>query len=144
MKQALEEHSEPHLLRAARPRRPGRGWRCLPPGLLCALVAPITCCVATAGASTAAADTVRPPSVTAVSPVRGPSLGGTRVTVLGAGFTGATAVDFAQTPATAFSVTQTGTQITAISTGCDTDSVDVTVTVGTVTSATVAADQFTM
>jgi hypothetical protein len=52
------------------------------------------------------------PSVTGVSPDVGPVAGGTTVTVTGTGFTGATAVLFGQTAATAFTV-NSGTQITA-------------------------------
>ena len=83
------------------------------------------------------------PVVTGLSPNEGNYLGGTQVTILGAGFSGASAVDFAQTPATAFSVNQAGTQITATSPGGDAGAVDVEVTVGTVTTVPVAADQFT-
>ena len=40
------------------------------------------------------------PVVASISPVTGPLTGGTSVTILGAGFSGATAVDFGTTPAT--------------------------------------------
>ncbi len=85
---------------------------------------------------------VTPPTVASITPASGPVAGGTTVTIFGAGFTGASAVDFAQTPATAFTVDQAGTLITATSPGGDAGTVDVTVTVGTVTSATVDADRY--
>ena len=40
------------------------------------------------------------PVVTAISPAQGLAAGGGTITITGSGFTGATAVDFAQTPAT--------------------------------------------
>ena len=42
----------------------------------------------------------RAPTVTGVSPASGPAAGGTTVTITGAGFTGATLVDFGTTAAT--------------------------------------------
>lgn len=100
--------------------------------------------MATGGTPVAgAAVTVSQPSITGVFPKSGPSHGGTRVTIIGAGFTGASVVDFGQTSATAFSANHAGTQITATSPRGDPGSVDVTVRVGTAMSATVAADRFT-
>jgi hypothetical protein len=69
------------------------------------------------------------PLVTSVSPSTGPSAGGTKVTVTGSGFTGATAVDFGGTPATHVRVARDGKSLTAISPSAVGHSpVDVTVT----------------
>ncbi|MET9351755.1 IPT/TIG domain-containing protein [Streptomyces sp. NPDC006617] len=54
------------------------------------------------------------PQVTGVTPVSGPTAGGTTVILSGTGFTGATAVTFAGVPATSFLV-NSATQITAVS-----------------------------
>jgi hypothetical protein len=48
---------------------------------------------------TAAAEAAGPPVITEVSPGAGPSVGGTTVTVIGTGFTGATSVKFGGEPA---------------------------------------------
>jgi uncharacterized repeat protein (TIGR03803 family) len=81
-------------------------------------------------------------SVTGLSPSIGPTTGGAVVTVYGAGFTGATAVEFGSTDATSFTVTS-DTQITAID-PAGTGVVDVTVTTPLGgTSANSAADLFT-
>ncbi len=84
-----------------------------------------------------------PPAVTGISPVSGPWVGGTSVTITGSGFSGATAVDFGTTAASSFTVNSAGTQITATSPAEAAGTVDVTVTTGSGTSATSAADQFT-
>ncbi|MFC4820099.1 IPT/TIG domain-containing protein [Dokdonella ginsengisoli] len=55
---------------------------------------------------------VAAPAITGVSPVQGPTAGGTSVTITGANFGGATAVSFGGTPAGAFTV-NSATQITA-------------------------------
>jgi spore coat protein U-like protein len=49
-----------------------------------------------------------PPTVSGLSPTSGSTLGGTPVTISGAGFSGATAVDFGTTPALSFSVESDG------------------------------------
>jgi LPXTG-motif cell wall-anchored protein len=54
------------------------------------------------------------PVVTSSSPSAGPVTGGTSVTIIGTGFTGATAVEFGTTPTTNF-VVNSDTSITAIS-----------------------------
>ncbi|WP_431952355.1 IPT/TIG domain-containing protein [Actinacidiphila sp. bgisy167] len=54
-----------------------------------------------------------PPTVSAISPSQGHATGGTLVTLTGTGLTGATAVRFAGTPATSFTVHSTA-QITAL------------------------------
>jgi hypothetical protein len=84
---------------------------------------------------------VAAPTVTGLSPTRGPAAGGTSVTITGTAFTGATAVDFGTTAATAMTVVN-DTTITAVS-PAGTGVVNVTVTTPSGTSATSAADQFT-
>jgi hypothetical protein len=70
---------------------------------------------------------VNPPTVTRVSPDRGPSGGGTTVTTHGTDFTGASAVRFGSTNATSFTV-NSATSITAVSPAEIAGTVDVTVT----------------
>ena len=84
---------------------------------------------------------VAAPTVTGVSPASGPEIGGTLVTISGAGFTGTTAVNFGTTPAASFTVVNDST-ITA-ATPAGTGIVDVTVTTALGTSPTSPADQFT-
>jgi hypothetical protein len=52
--------------------------------------------------------------ISSISPRRGPSSGGTQVSITGLGFTGTTAVNFGSTPATSFHV-DSNTTITAVS-----------------------------
>jgi hypothetical protein len=93
------------------------------------------------GSSTnVAAINVRAPLVTGVSPDLGSLSGGTTVTITGAGFTGATAVDFGNTPVSV--IVNSPTQITA-SSPAGTGTVDVTVTGPGGTSLTSPSDQFT-
>ncbi|MDR3508545.1 MAG: IPT/TIG domain-containing protein, partial [Caulobacteraceae bacterium] len=66
------------------------------------------------------------PSVSGVSPTSGPAAGGTSVTITGASFTGATAVDFGSTAASSFTV-NSSTSITAVA-PAGSGVVDVTVT----------------
>ena len=81
------------------------------------------------------------PVVTGITPSAAPLAGGTTVTITGAAFTGATAVQFGTVPATHFTVVSS-TQITAtVPAGSGT--VDVTVVTSTGTSPTSAADQLT-
>ena len=80
------------------------------------------------------------PTVTALRPTSGLITGGTKVSITGRNFSGATAVDFGTTAAT-FRV-KNSTTISAIAPG-GTGTVDVTVTTGNGTSVTRAADQFT-
>jgi hypothetical protein len=82
------------------------------------------------------------PSVTGVAPGYGKQSGGDTVTITGSGFTYASAVNFGSTPAPAFSVNPSGTQITATS-PAGSGTVDITVTTPGGTSATSNADQFT-
>ncbi|HVA59499.1 MAG TPA: choice-of-anchor Q domain-containing protein [Mycobacteriales bacterium] len=64
--------------------------------------------------NTAAAFTGPTPSVTGLSPTSGPTTGGTPVKITGSGFTGATSVVFADTPAKSFAVVS-GSEIDAVS-----------------------------
>jgi hypothetical protein len=89
-------------------------------------------------------DTAVPaPVVSALSPSSGGSGGGTLVYVSGSGLTGATAVLFGGVPATNFTV-NSDSLITALAPPLPAGTWDVTVTTPGGTSATVAADQFTV
>ncbi len=82
------------------------------------------------------------PAVTGVSPSSGSLAGGSVVTITGTNLANATAVDFGALPGTI--VSDSGTQIVAITPAESAATVDTTVTtVGWDTSATSAADQFT-
>jgi hypothetical protein len=81
------------------------------------------------------------PTVTSVSPVFGPTTGGTSVTINGTNLSGATAVDFGGTPAASFS-SVSDSQVTAVSPP-GSDTVDVTVSTPAGTSSTNSVDQFT-
>jgi hypothetical protein len=80
------------------------------------------------------------PTVTAISPVNGPTAGGQAVTIIGTGFTAAMGVNFGTVAATAVTVAS-DTQITATS-PAGTGTVNVTVITPAGTSPTGAADQF--
>ena len=82
------------------------------------------------------------PAVTGISPVSGPWVGGTSVTITGSGFSGATAVEFGTAAASSFSVNSAGTQITAVSPAAAAGAVDVTVVTAGGTSLTSSADEF--
>jgi hypothetical protein len=84
---------------------------------------------------------VPPPTVTKVSPAKGPVAGGTSVTITGTNFTGAAAVQFGSTAATSFTV-KSATSITAISPAETAGRVDVRVTAPGGTSAISSADHF--
>jgi hypothetical protein len=81
------------------------------------------------------------PAVTKVSPAKGPSAGGTTVTITGTGLTGATAVKFGTANAASFKVTSPGS-ITAVSPAHTKGTVDVTVTTPGGVSALVRKDRF--
>lgn len=84
------------------------------------------------------------PSVTAISPASGPGTGGTEVTVTGLNFTGATAVQFGSELAPTFTISNTGTEIVAVSPiPVAAGSVNVTVTGPGGSSNAVAADVYT-
>ena len=80
------------------------------------------------------------PTVTAIAPSSGPPAGGTSVIISGSGFNGVSAVQFGATSAASFTLNNNN-HITAIS-PAGSGTVDVTVTVGSLTSVISAADQF--
>jgi hypothetical protein len=85
---------------------------------------------------------VAAPAVTSISPVKGPTAGGTVVTITGTNLAGPTGVKFGTTAATA--VTEVSpTQVKATAPAGSAGSVDVTVTTAGGTSATGAGDKFT-
>jgi Family of unknown function (DUF6519)/IPT/TIG domain len=82
------------------------------------------------------------PAVTGISPASGPVTGATTVTITGAGFTGATSVQFGTV--TAAMAVNSDTQITATSPpGASPGAVGITVTTPTGPSAASTANQFT-
>ncbi len=81
-----------------------------------------------------------PPVVTAVSPARGSTAGGTTVTISGTGLSGATSVSFGGAGATISA--DSATQITVTSPP-GTGTVDITVTAPGGISAVTTADKFT-
>ncbi|MCE0539203.1 IPT/TIG domain-containing protein, partial [Kineosporia rhizophila] len=84
---------------------------------------------------------VGPPTVSAVSPARGPLGGGNSVVITGTGLTGASAVKFGATNASSFTV-NSATQITAVAPAGSLGTIDVTVTTTGGTSAVSSADQY--
>lgn len=83
-----------------------------------------------------------PPTVTSLSPVKGPTTGGTAVTITGARFAGATGVTFGSTPASSFTV-DSDTSIRAVAPVGSVGVVDITVTTADGTSATGAGREYT-
>jgi adhesin/invasin len=85
------------------------------------------------------------PKVTKLSPTRGPTAGGTKVTVTGVNFgtLGATTVQFGTAKVLPTSVNALGTQLTVISPAETAGKVDVTVSTPAGTSAKNFADKFT-
>ncbi len=81
------------------------------------------------------------PTVTALSPDQGTSIGGTTVTITGTEFTGATAVTFGGVNASGYTVVN-ATTITASAPGGAPGTVDVRVTTPSGTSANTAADNY--
>jgi hypothetical protein len=88
------------------------------------------------------ATVVPPPVVEAISPVNGPTAGGTQVVITGANLNGATAVRFGGANADGYTV-DSSTRITATSPAAPVGMVDITVTTAGGTSNTGSADQFT-
>src|SRR5439155_14662333 len=83
-----------------------------------------------------------PPAVTGVTPISGPSTGGTSVVISGTNFASVSSVQFGSVAATGFTVNST-TQITAMA-PAGTTTVDVTVVTSGGTSArNTATDQYT-
>ena len=104
----------------------------------------ITVTAATVNSTTSHADRftfVLPPTVTAVSPRKGPVTGGTTVKVRGKGFANATAVTFGGVPAT-FTV-NSNKSITATSPAAASGTIDVAVITPNGTNAISPTDQFT-
>jgi hypothetical protein len=105
---------------------------------------PITVVNGAAGESSAASNFMvdSDQTVTGVGPSTGSTLGGTSVTVTGTGFFSGATVSFGANPATAVAVVS-GTTITCIAPAGLVGTVDVTVTIDGVTSATSLSDKFT-
>jgi hypothetical protein len=82
------------------------------------------------------------PSVSAVTPSSGSTLGGTVVTVIGSGFTGASAVNFGSVAAIDF-IVLSDTALTAIAPAQAAATVDIQVVTPSGTSSAVSADHFT-
>ncbi len=82
------------------------------------------------------------PVVTSISPTVGSTAGGTTVTITGSGFSSGATVDFGTVAGTSVTVVSS-TSITVVSPAEMTGTVNVTVTVNGLTSATVSGDQFT-
>ena len=82
------------------------------------------------------------PTVTNVSPVSGPTTGGTSVTITGTALTGASSVKFGSAAATGVTV-NSDTSVTATAPAGQAGAVDVTVTTPGGTSAANANDQYT-
>jgi hypothetical protein len=83
------------------------------------------------------------PTVTAITPARGPIAGGTTVTITGTNLSGATSVKFGLSPAAHLTV-NSATSITAVAPAAAIVSVvDVTVTTAGGTSLLVSVDRFT-
>jgi hypothetical protein len=83
-----------------------------------------------------------PPTVSSISPARGARTGGTKVTISGHDFTGATAVQFGGSAAKSFTV-NSDTSITAVSPKAPVGTIDITVSIGNSQSATSSSDRFT-
>lgn len=81
----------------------------------------------TSNAVTFTYTTAATPVVTAVAPSSGPTSGGTSVVITGTGFTGTTAVRFADAPAASFTV-NSPTQITAVTPAASPGAAPITVT----------------
>ncbi|MCE0539506.1 IPT/TIG domain-containing protein [Kineosporia rhizophila] len=99
----------------------------------------------TASSANTAADDytyVPKPVITAMNPTRGPTAGGTSVTITGTNLTGATGVSFGGTAATSFSV-DSATQITAVAPAGSAGPVDVRVNTSGGQSDVVTADEYT-
>jgi hypothetical protein len=84
---------------------------------------------------------ITPPTVTKLSPPKGPVSGGTSVKITGTRFTGVSAVHFGATSAASYKVLS-ATSIVAVTPAEPAGTVDVTVTTAGGTSALVAADHF--
>ena len=83
------------------------------------------------------------PIITSVSPSAGPVAGATAVTIQGANFSGATAVNFSSVQATNVSISADGSSITATSPPGNAGTVDITVVASGGSNTLSTADQFT-
>jgi hypothetical protein len=83
------------------------------------------------------------PIVTAVKPLTGPGAGGTKVSISGSHFLGATSVMFGSVPATSFTINAKGTKITAIDPREPAGTVNIVVTTSAGPSIVTASDRFT-
>ena len=83
------------------------------------------------------------PAVTGVKPASGPGAGGTKVTVSGVDFVGATSVLFGSAAATSFTVNAAGASIVAIAPAASAGTVDITVTTPLGTSPAIHPDEYT-
>ena len=102
----------------------------------------VTTPAGTSAAVTAAKYTyVAAPAVTGLSPTTGSTLGGTKVTITGSVFGGASAVKFGTSAAASFSVSSASEIVATAPAG--TGTVDVRVTTPAGTSAVVTADRYT-
>ncbi len=101
-----------------------------------------TSAAVTADRFTYTVPTTPAPAVTSLSPTSGSTAGGTVVTITGTHFTGATAVLFGSTPATAFTV-GSDSSITATAPAGSAGTVDVIVTTAGGSSPPVTGDHFT-
>jgi hypothetical protein len=84
-----------------------------------------------------------PPTVQAINPNTGSTVGGTKVSIAGSNFTGATAVNFGTVPASSFTVTNDNSVTATAPPSGSAGSVDITVVTPNGTSSTTAADVFT-
>ncbi len=84
---------------------------------------------------------VAAPAVSGLSPTSGPAVGGTKVTITGSVFSGASAVKFGTTAAASFSLSSASKIVATAPPGIGT--VDVRVTTPAGTSAVVTADRYT-
>jgi hypothetical protein len=109
-------------------------------GRLLSVLATLVFVLSAFGFASATALAAGPPSVSGVSPSRGPEAGGTVVAISGEELSEATAVSFGAAPATTFTV-ESPTSITATA-PAGTAIVDVTVTTPEGTSPTSPADHF--
>jgi len=114
---------------------------------------PVTVTVTTPGGTTSSTPSVAntftylAPTVTRVYPASGPAGGGSKVTISGTWFQGATTVTFGTVEATSFTISTTGTTITAIApasiSGAGPVAVVVTTPAGATSPTTSAANTFT-
>ncbi|MER7690942.1 IPT/TIG domain-containing protein [Streptomyces sp. NPDC097610] len=112
-----------------------------PAGTAGAVAVTVTSPTGTSNAVTFTYVTAVVPVINSLAPNSGPTSGGTSVTITGTGFTGATAVNFAGTPAASFTVTS-GSQITAVAPPGSPGGAAVTVTAPGGTSSTSANAYF--